>query len=189
MKQPIKGQGKLKKKKPKNIKKFNPFHIKHKNINQQYGTSKLERDFAKDFLEKNDINFIYQYEAKSIGRWFDFAITSSKRTFVKEEKDGIMSIRQDDPSFELDMLIEIDGSYFHSDPRVVDENKLSPMQKHNKFVDKLKDQYAGMHCVPLVRFWEYDIRKNPKKVLEELEKYIAISDKKRKIIENKKKPH
>lgn len=63
------------------------------------------------------------------------------------------------------------------------------MQKHNKFVDKLKDQYAGMHCVPLVRIWEYDIRNNPKLVLEELKKYIAISDKKKKITENKKKPH
>ena len=189
MKQPIKGQGKLKKKKPKIFKKSNPFNIKKKNINQNYGTSKLERDFARDFLDANNINYIYQYEAKEIKRWFDFAITSVKRNFIKEEKDGILCIKDNDPSFELDMLIEIDGSYFHSDPRVVDENKLNPMQKHNKFVDKLKDQYAGMHCVPLIRIWEYDIRNNPKKVLDELKKYINISDNKRKIIENRRKPH
>ena len=46
-----------------------------------------------------------------------------------------------------------------------------------------------MHCIPLVRIWEYDIRNNPKKVLEELKKYIALGDKKKQINENKRKPH
>ena len=78
---------------------------------------------------------------------------------------------------------------WHANPRVVKEDKLNPMQKHNKFVDKLKDHYAGMHCITLVRFWEYDIRNNPQKVLEELKKYVAISEKNMKIRENKKKPH
>ena len=63
------------------------------------------------------------------------------------------------------------------------------MQKHNKFVDKLKDQWAGMHCIPLLRIWEYDIRNNPNKVIEELSKYIDLGIKKRKILENKKRPH
>lgn len=189
MKQPIKGQGKLKRKKPKVIKKHNPFNIRSKNNEQKYGTSQLERDFARDFLDKNGINFQYQYYASEIKRYFDFAITSVKANFIKEEKDGILCIKDNDPSFDLDLLIEVDGSFYHSDPRIVDKNNLNPMQKHNKFVDKLKDQYAGMYCVPLVRIWEYDIRNNPDKVLEELKKYIKISDKKRKIIENKKKPH
>lgn len=171
----------------KNKKTVTSFKKRHKNIN--YGTSKLEIDFAHDFLEKNNINFIYQYEAREIGRYFDFAITSSKREFKKELKDGIMSVSQDDPSFEVCFLIEVDGDYWHSNPISVDENKLTPTQKHNKFVDKLKDQYAGMHCIPLVRIWENDIRKNPKKVLDELKKYIAIGDKKLKMLENKRKPH
>ena len=46
-----------------------------------------------------------------------------------------------------------------------------------------------MYCIPLVRIWEYDIRNNPQKVLEELKKYIAIGDKKKIITENKKRPH
>lgn len=188
MKQPIKGKGKIKRKKPYVPKRKNPFQTINKS-EQQYGTSKLERDFARDFLDANGINYVYQYYAREIGRWFDFAITADKRVFEKEEKDGLMSVKQDDPRFHCDLIVEVDGSYFHSDPRVVKEDKLNPMQKHNKFVDKLKDQYAGMHCITLVRFWEYDIRNNPQKVMEELKKYIAIEEKNMRIRENKKKPH
>ena len=189
MKQPIKGGKKIKRKKSP-IKKSNPFKSRNKNSNIKYGTSKLERDFAKDFLDANGITYIYQYEAKEIGRFFDFAVTSyNNRNYIMESKDGIECVKQEGQPFDVSFFIEVDGSYYHSDPRVVDKNKLNPMQKHNKFVDKLKDQYAGMHCVPLVRIWEYDIRNNPKIVIDELKKYIAIGDKKKKITETKRKPH
>ncbi len=188
MKQPIKGQGKIKRKKPKAYKKYNPFNLEHKD-NKQYGTSKLERDFARDFLDANGIIYIYQFEAKEIGRFFDFAITSYKKSYLMEEKDGIKCVNQNDKSFEVSFLIEVDGDYWHSNPEKFKDKKLTPTQKHNLFVDKLKDQYAGMHCVPLVRIWENDIRNNPQKVLEELKKYIAIGEKKRKILENRRMPH
>ena len=183
MKQPIKGQGKIKRKKPKLQKKWTPFTSTNHG-NQEYGTSQLERDFAHDFLEKNGIKFIYQFEAKEIKRYFDFAIISNGiGGLIMEEKDGLKSVRQQGQESYISFLIEIDGSYFHADPRVVGEKKLNSMQKHSQFVDKLKDQYAGMHCVPLLRVWEYDIRHNPDLVLENLRNYIAFGDKKRKINE------
>ena len=40
----------------------------------KYGTSKLEEDFARDFLDKLGVKYIYQFEAKDIGRFYDFAI-------------------------------------------------------------------------------------------------------------------
>ena len=78
-------------------------------------------------------------------------------------------------------------SIWHSNPNVVDENKLNPMQKHNKRVDKIKNEWALMHGLPLLRIWEEDIRNNKQKVLEELQKYIDIGLKKKEIMENKKK--
>lgn len=195
MKQPIKGDAKAKTKKKKKktvaVKKANPFNAKKKrNTNQKYGTSKLERDFAKDFLDKNGIKFVYQYEATDIKRFFDFAVTSySEVNYITEIKDGIKCVKQDGQYFPVSFIIEVDGGYYHSDPRVVDENKLNPMQKHNKFVDKVKDRWCGLHCIPLLRIWEYDIRHNPKLVLEQLSQYIDIGLKKKKIEENFKKPH
>ena len=136
---------------------------------QKYGTSKLELDFARDFLDKLDVKYIYQYEAKDIGRFFDFAVTSyNDVNFIMEEKDGITCIKQEGQNVPISFLIEIDGSWYHSDPRVVNERKL------------------GM---PLLRVWEYDIRNNPKKVFDELYKYLGDGYKKKRIKENKRKPH
>ena len=66
---------------------------------------------------------------------------------------------------------------------------MTPIQKHNLFVDKQKNEYAALRGIPLVRIWEHDIRNNKEKVLEELQKYIDIGLKKKGIKENKKKPH
>ena len=136
------------------------------------GTSKLEEDFARDFLDKLGVKYIYQFEAKDIGRFYDFAV-----------------LLNDEMTTGSILLIEIDGGYYHSDPRVVEESKMNPMQKHNKRVDKHKDDWALMHGIPLMRIWEKDIRENPKMVMEELKKRLYMQDKKVTITENKNKRH
>lgn len=189
MKQPLKSDGKIKRRK-KVVRKANPF-IKRKHItNQKYGTSKLEKDFAKNFLDKLGLVYIYQYEAKSIKRFYDFAVTCvTEKDYIMEMKEGIKCVKQDGQSFQVDLLIEIDGDYYHGNPNKYTNEDLTPMQKHNKFIDKLKTQWAGLNCITLLRFWEDDIRNNPQKVIDELLKYVNINQKKRLILENKKKPH
>lgn len=65
MKQPIKNKSN------KNKEKNNHHSITNKN-HPKYGTSKLEEDFARDFLDKLGLEYTYQFEAKDIGRFFDF---------------------------------------------------------------------------------------------------------------------
>lgn len=149
---------------------FKPKKRNHK----AYGTSKLELDFAREYLDKNGIKYIYQYHAKEIGRYFDFAVVDNNSRYETEIKDGLTCVKQEGQKCRIQFLIEVDGSYYHADERIVDESKLSPMQKHNKFVDKLKDEYAGMHCIPILRLWEIDIRKNPQLVNESLGKYVDL---------------
>lgn len=106
--QPIKNNNSLKKK--KNNKTSSHHQNTHK---QKYGTSKLELDFARDFLEKLGVKYIYQYEAKDIGRFFDFAVTVYDNVnFVMEEKDGITCIKQEGQNVPISFLIEIDGGYW-----------------------------------------------------------------------------
>ena len=54
----------------------------------KFGTSKLEQDFAKNFLDKEGIKYIWQYEAKDIKRSYDFYLPDSN------------------------ILIEVDGDYW-----------------------------------------------------------------------------
>lgn len=162
-----------------------------KNVhNKKYGTSKLEQDFAHNFLEPLGINYVYQYFVNQIGRYYDFAIVPSLENKLEfEEKDGLKSIKQEGQFIPISILVEIDGSFFHSDPRVVDENNLSPMQKHNKRVDEIKNKWALMHGIPIIRFWEKDIRENPKMVMDELKKRLGIEKEKMVLKEEKSKRH
>lgn len=178
MRQPIKKNIKIKPKKAIKNKPKKPIFKKNR---QQYGTSQLEKDFAHNFLDKYGIKYIYEYEARDIKRFYDFAIVSKKAKYITEEKEGLISIIQGIQYTPIDLLIEVDGGYWHSDPRIVDESNLNAMQKRNKMVDELKNKWASLHGIPLIRIWEYDIRHNPQKVIDELKKYIPITDTKPKV--------
>lgn len=161
MKQPIKKN--IKPNKPITKKKKSSTIKKRKKSHPKYGTSKLEEDFAKDFLDKLGIPYVYQFEAKDIGRFYDFYL----------------------PTYNV--LIEIDGQYYHADERLYDQTKLNPMQKRNKRVDEYKNKWAMLHCIPLMRIKEYDIRNNSSLVMEELKNRLNIEQEKIILKENKKK--
>lgn len=131
----------------------------------EYGTSNLETRFAKNFLDKLGYEYETQFKAESIGRYYDFYINPAN------------------------LLIEIDGGYWHSDPRLYEGKELTPTQKRNKRVDKDKDKWALTHKIPLIRIWEDDINKTPKQVMDmlksEIPKYI---EKYNKELEKKNRP-
>jgi very-short-patch-repair endonuclease len=172
MRQPIKKGKLINKPKPKTKKRLRRPDGKLERVHPKFGTSKLEQDFAEQFLDTLGIDYIWQFEAKDIGRFYDFAVILNN-----EMTTGNM------------LLIEIDGGYYHSDPRVVKEDKLNPMQKHNKRVDEYKDKWALLHGIPLIRIWEKDIRENPKGVMKELKKRLYIEDKRVTLTEKKNKRH
>lgn len=153
MKQPIKNKNI----KTTAIKTVAPKKLKSQKKNHpQYGTSKLEEDFARDFLDKLGLKYDYQFEAKEIGRFYDFLVEKS-------------------------VLIEIDGDYFHSNPLLYEEKDLNRMQKRNKAIDEYKNKWALAHGFPIMRIWEHDIRKNPQKVLKELRERFYLGDDKKEI--------
>lgn len=116
-----------------------------KNVSHpQYGTSKLEEKFAREFLDRLGVKYVYQFEAVDIGRFFDFYLPNDNA------------------------IIEIDGGYWHGDPRLYEEKDLKPHQKRAQRIDEHKEKWALMHGIPVIRFWEYDINNNPMFVMETL---------------------
>jgi very-short-patch-repair endonuclease len=132
---------------------------------QEYGTSKLEERFARDFLDKLGINYTYQYKAESIGRYFDFRICPDLRG----------------------PIIEVQGSYWHGDPRIYEEKDLDRTQKRDIKIDELKRKWCRTNGIKLIYVWEKDINESPSSVMkylkEELKPYLDGT------IENKKKRH
>ena len=128
----------------------------------EYGTSKLEERFAKNFLDKLSIRYIYQFKAESIGRYFDFYLPDAN------------------------LLIEVDGDYFHG-YGLLHEQK-NKMQKHAEWVDQQKDMWALAHGIPIIRIWEHDINNNPDKVKKLLiERVGKYREKYQKELEKKKR--
>lgn len=163
MKQPVKGGNPIKRRK-KTVKKTK---IQH----SEYGTSKLEVFFAENFLNKLGLTYVYEFEAREIKRFYDFAIIPDDKTLLTEERNGIISVNDKRRVLNPLFIVEVDGSYHHSDPRVVDVANLNPMQKRNKRVDEFKNKWCSDHHIPLLRVWEYDIRNNPSFVMEKLLEY------------------
>jgi very-short-patch-repair endonuclease len=167
MAQPVKKGGTYQKPRSKTVrKKRKPTtsEIIKKNIarskkpHPKYGTSKLEKKFAKEFLEKLGVKYEEQFEAKDIKRYFDFKLEGR-------------------------ILIEVDGSYWHSYGKVYEE--MNPIQKRNARVDEIKNKWAHSNGYKLIRIWEHDINNNPQKVFEVLRKELNIVSKEN----DKKKRH
>ena len=175
---------------PKSVPRKAVKQPKQKRQHPKFGTSKLEEDFANNFLDLIGVDYIYEYFAKQIGRYYDFAIIDkNEKNLLFEVKNGIKSVKQDDKIVPITMLIEIDGSYYHSDPRLVKEEDMNPMQKRNKRVDEVKNQWALMHGIPLIRIWEKDIRENPQMVMDYLKNRLHIEDTKQSNKNEKNKRH
>ena len=137
----------------------------------KYGTSKLEEKFAKEFLDKLGVKYVYQFEAKDIGRFFDF--------FLPDDN----------------CIIEIDGDFWHGNPDKYKEEELRPHQKRAQRIDEHKTKWALMRGIPIIRFWESDINNNPIFVMQELreklkvrEQHLVSEEKNKKRQVNKLKP-
>ena len=115
---------------------------------QEYGTSKLEERFAHDFLDKLGVDYVYQYKAVSIGRYFDFRICPDLHG----------------------CCIEVDGDYFHSFGLL--EEEMNSMQKRNKKIDEIKNRWCAQNGIKLIRIWEHDINEHPKEVMAMLKKEL-----------------
>ena len=119
---------------------------------QEYGTSKLEERFAKNFLDKLGIEYKYQFKAESIGRYFDFRVLPRGP------------------------IIEIQGSYWHGDKRLYEEKDLNAIQRKNIKVDEKKRKWCSMNGIKLIYVWEEDINKDPEGVMnflrENLKEYL-----------------
>jgi len=137
--------------------------VRKKRPHPKYGTSKLEDYFAENFLDVIGVKYVRQYEAKEIGRFYDFYCE------------------------EAHIIIECDGDYYHSYGLKHEEK--NPMQKHNEWVDRVKDEWALERGIPVIRIWEHDIHENPEKVMKVLKEAIGKYTEKQNKIREKSKRH
>jgi very-short-patch-repair endonuclease len=66
------------------------------------------------------------------------------------------------------IMIECDGDYWHANPLFYKRKNLNATQRKNVGNDKRKNSYLKKNKVPLLRFWENDLKNNRETVLDRL---------------------
>lgn len=75
---------------------------------------------------------------------------------------------------QANLLIEVDGDYFHANPEVYTEGDLNSMQKRNMKNDVFKDTLASGRGYNLTRVWESDLANKYEEVKNSIKKQISI---------------
>jgi G:T-mismatch repair DNA endonuclease (very short patch repair protein) len=59
--------------------------------------------------------------------------------------------------FDYDVYVEVDGDYFHSNPKIYPNGPKTKTQNINWYRDIKKNKYCKENNIKLIRFWECDI--------------------------------
>jgi very-short-patch-repair endonuclease len=110
-------------------------------------TSGIENKF-KNILKLINVNFEYQYEYKN--RLFDF--------YLKK----------------YNILIEVDGDFYHCNPNSKHNEIIYETQKITKQNDKYKDDLCNNSEITLIRYWEKDINERPEWVISDLKHKLSL---------------
>lgn len=129
--------------KVRRIKKIKSIRRKKKFKITKYtvGSSKIEKQFGQ-FLKNLGLDVESQHQI--LYKFFDFHIKGKK------------------------VLVELDGDYFHCNPRKYPNGPINKMQQESIKNDQYKTALAEAHGYKLIRIWEYDFRNDQKGVIEKL---------------------
>lgn len=110
----------------------------------------IETYIAK-LLDEQAIKYIKQFQIES--RYYDFYIPCSN------------------------LIIEVNGDYWHGNPKVFPKQSLNTIQKLGKLRDRIKKKLAIQYEYQIIYIWELDIKKHPQKVLNKILQYARSKNK------------
>ena len=72
---------------------------------------------------------------------------------------------------EYNLYIEVDGDYFHSNPKIYPNGPITKTQKINWYRDIKKNKYVIENNIKLLRLWESDILSNSIEIEKRIQQY------------------
>jgi hypothetical protein len=140
-------------KNPDILKKMSETRLKWMRENSKVKTSKLEDVFSLILTDMGlikDIDFIHNHLISSIKSFFDFYLPKKN------------------------ILIEVDGDFYHCNPNTNFKLPKYEIQKKNLSNDKRKNSWCKNHNITLIRYWEKDINERPEWVINDLKRKLLI---------------
>ena len=108
----------------------------------------------------------------SIEKIMKLLLTDLKIAFEYQYKYGFWCFDFYIPKYKL--FIECDGDYWHGNPRLYEDKNLNKTQKNNIYRGFQKQNYVVNNGLNMLRFWEYDIKRNIEDIREKICKAMNI---------------
>jgi G:T-mismatch repair DNA endonuclease (very short patch repair protein) len=153
--------------------------------------------FTKDVMKYDHLSMEMKYEIKPKSfanickllslPWNKIDTTHRKRVtapekFVREylielgvdfEREKFINNQKWKIDFKIgDKLIEVQGDFWHANPRIYSYDKLHAIQKSNVLRDVEKHDWIAKNNFELLQIWEYDIKMTPDEVKQTIKKYL-----------------
>lgn len=122
------------------------------------------------------------------GKMKDTSIEIFVENFLKEKGWNYVSqkaVRHLNYDFYLtdhNVLLEVQGGYWHCDKRVYPDGPKNSVQRENIQKNKNKREIAESRDIPLLEIWELDIEKDPEKTKEQITSFVEENSNKNKFI-------
>jgi len=151
---------------PEDVKKKQSESAKKRLIHGHTGF--IHSEETKEFLRENTLNMIKRgvFEAQKTKPFVAMSLILDEMDINYEEEKRCGNFCFDFWLIDYNVFLEVDGDYFHSNPKFYPDGPESYTQKINLNRDFIKEEYCRSHNKNLIRFWECDILKDREKVKE-----------------------
>ena len=141
-------------------------------------TGKKHSNETKEKLRKNTLRLIAlgAFKQTKSQCHLKFKELLIKNNILFEEEKIVSYWSFDFYLYEHNVYIEIDGDYWHSNPRRYKNGPQSKTQKINYARDISKNNFCKKNNLTLIRFWEYDVLNNEKEIICKLKKLLELKN-------------
>jgi len=137
-------------------------------------TGNKHSEYSKQLMRQATLNNIKKgifKQTKSLPHT-TFATILDKHAIKYEEEKIVDCWSFDFYLVEFDIYVEVDGDYFHSNPKIYPNGPKTSTQKKNHYRDIKKNEFCKNNKLTLFRFWECDILNNEEQIICSLQKLL-----------------
>ncbi len=144
------------------------------------GLTKEVNDSLKISSYKNRISTLSRYKNGTMSNSIDTKPELIFESYLKElninyRKQEIFAFYAIDfYLYDIDIYVEIDGDYWHANPKFYSVDELNKNQLNHAKCDKSKNTFMKNRNKILLRFWEDDVINNKEYIIDELKLIIKV---------------
>jgi very-short-patch-repair endonuclease len=139
-------------------------------------TGKKHSEYSKELMRQETLRNIKKgtFKQTKTKPHIEFGKILDKNKIKYEEEKIVDCWSFDYYIIDFDIYVEVDGDYFHSNPKIFPNGPKTSTQKKNYYRDVKKNEFCKINSLKLIRFWECDILNDEEKIICDLQKSLIL---------------